>query len=144
MGRAARQWPVLRWLPSAVLVAVALHQIALTRTTGLSPWSGGGFGMFASADSGSARHLHVFVHRPGLRRELDPPPSLAEEVQRALTLPSDANLTRIARALAEVPTSDHGPATSVEVQVWHTRFDPPDLTSSGHILRSRDVPLAGD
>lgn len=144
MGRAVTQRSPLRWVPSAVLIAVALHQIALARTTGLSPWSGGGFGMFASTDSGSARHLHVFVHRPGLRRELDPPPSLAEEVQRALTLPSDANLTRIARALAEVPTRDHGPATSVEVQVWHTRFDPADLTSSGHILRSSVVPLADE
>lgn len=134
----------LRWLPSVVLVVVALHQIVLARTVGLSAWSGGGFGMFSTADAGSTRHLHVFVHRPGLRRELGTPSSLDDAVRRALTLPSDTNLTEIAEALSDVATPDHGPASSVEVQVWQTRYAPRGLEPSGHILRSLDVPIARD
>ena len=34
-------------MPTALLLAVGLTQIVLTFTTGLTPWKGGGFGMFA-------------------------------------------------------------------------------------------------
>ena len=35
-------------MPAALLLAVGLTQIVLTFTTGLTPWKGGGFGMFAA------------------------------------------------------------------------------------------------
>jgi hypothetical protein len=131
----------LRILPSALLVLVASQQILLAHTSGLSAWSGGGFGMFSSTDAGGRRHLHAFVLRPGLRREVRPPRSLAEQVRRSLTLPSDANLRALAAEIADVPTPDYGPPTAVEIQVWHTRFDPEALTPRGRILRAIEVPL---
>jgi hypothetical protein len=33
-------------VPGGVLIVVALHQLFLAQTADLSPWSGGGFGMF--------------------------------------------------------------------------------------------------
>ena len=38
-----------------LLIAVALRQIILVQTAGLSPWHGGGFGMFASIDRDERR-----------------------------------------------------------------------------------------
>jgi hypothetical protein len=134
----------LRILPGALLILVASQQILLAHTSGLSAWSGGGFGMFSSTDAGATRHLHAFVRRPGLRREIRPPRSLAEKVQRVLTLPSDANLRALAAEIADVPTPDHGPTTAVELQVWHTRFDPKTLTPKARILRAVEVPLGSD
>ena len=134
----------LRILPGALLVLVASQQLLLAHTSGLSAWSGGGFGMFSSTDAGATRHLHAFVRRPGLRREVRPPRSLAEQVQRSLTLPSDANLRALAAEIADVPTPDHGPPTAVELQVWHTRFDPKTLTPRGRILRAIELPLDSD
>ena len=131
----------LRILPSALLVLVASQQILLAHTSGLSAWSGGGFGMFASTDAGATRHLHAFVRRPGLRREVRPPRSLAEQVQRVLTLPTDAKLRALAAEIADLPTPDHGPPTAVELQVWHTRFDPKTLAPRSRILRAIEVPL---
>jgi len=52
---------LLRAFPIILLIAVALHQIFLARSAALSPWSGGGFGMFSTLDHGSRRHLHTFV-----------------------------------------------------------------------------------
>ena len=49
----------LPWLPSALLVLVALIQITLTRTVDLDPWKGGGFGMFATVDGISSRQLRA-------------------------------------------------------------------------------------
>lgn len=127
---------MLRWLPSLLLVAVAIHQIVLAGTEGLSPWAGGGFGMFSSADAGTTRHFHAFIKRPGLRREAHPPPELRDWLRRVLTLPSDDRLREIARALERTPTPDHGPPTSVEVQVWQTHHRVADLAPGGRILRS--------
>ncbi len=128
-------------LPVLVLVVVALSQLLLARTQALSPWSGGGFGMFSTLDHASQRHLHAFVVRPGLRREVVAPPALAEEISRALALPTEARLRSLAVALANTPTPDYGPPTGLQIQVWNTRFDPATLTPSSHILREFLLPL---
>jgi hypothetical protein len=140
LGRLSARARVFRTLPIELLIIVAVCQIVLAHGAALSPWSGGGFGMFSTLDHGSRRHLHAFIVRPGLRREVLPPPALAEEVKRALTLPSDARLGALARALAEIPTPDQG-AAAVQVQVWHTRFDSETLTPTSHILRELVLPL---
>jgi hypothetical protein len=133
----------LRFVPCALLIGVACHQILLAHTTGLAAWSGGGFGMFASSDAGGTRHLHAFARRPGIRRELQPRRSEADLVRRALTLPSASNLRALARALANQPSPDHGAAGAVEIQIWHTRFDPHTLAPEGRILRGIELPLDG-
>lgn len=100
--------------------------------------------MFATSDAGATRHLHVFARRPGIRRELAPPRSADDLAHRALALPSDARLRTLARALAELPSPDHGPATAVEIQVWSTRFEPGTLRPEGRLLRGIEVPLGAD
>lgn len=140
--RAWVRW--LRWLPSLLLVAVALHQIFLVRDAQLSPWLGGGFGMFSTSDVGPARHLHAFVLRPGIDREVSPPPRLEDAERRALALPSDSNLRALALELAGEPTPDHGRAEAVRIQVWRTRFDPETLAPRSRILRELELSLEAD
>jgi hypothetical protein len=41
-----------------ILVAVAAHQVWLATTSDLTPWKGGGFGMFASVDRLNNRAIH--------------------------------------------------------------------------------------
>ena len=139
MTPAKARW--LGMLPGLLLIGVASHQIVLAHTSGLAPWSGGGFGMFASTDASATRHLHAYVLRPGLRREVRPARRQRDLVRRTLALPSDSNLRLLAAVLAELPSPDYGPATGVEIQVWHTRFDTETLTPTSHILRSIEVPL---
>ena len=130
-----------RWVPAFLLAIVATYQLYLAATVGLSPWSGGGFGMFSTTDAGATRHLHAFVIRPGIEREIRVPEALRDRERRALTLPSDANLRALASALAELPTPDHGLATGVRIQVWRTRFDPNTLAPISSIHRALLVPL---
>jgi hypothetical protein len=131
-------------LPPVLLVAVAVHQIVLARSQGLSAWSGGGFGMFATLDAGSTRHLHAFVLRPGVRREVRPSEAMTDDVLRMLTLPSASRLRAVAEELARLPTPDYGPARAVEMQVWHTHHDPETLAPASRILQGLRVPLAPD
>ena len=137
--RSWERW--IRFAPAFLLVAVATHQLYLSATAGLSPWSGGGFGMFSTMDAGANRHLHAFVLRPGIQREVRVPEALEDRERRVLTLPSDTNLRALALALADLPTSDYGPATGVRIQVWRTRFDPNTLTPVGEIHRALTVSL---
>jgi hypothetical protein len=124
-----------------VLIVVALHQLFLAQTADISPWFGGGFGMFSTTDAGGARHLHTFVVRPGLEREVFVPEELQESASGARALPSDASLRSLARELAQLPTPDHGPATAVRIQVWRTRYDPKTLAPESHLVRGLVVPL---
>ena len=139
MTPAKARW--LGMLPGLLLIGVASHQIVLAHTSGLAPWSGGGFGMFASTDASATRHLHAYVLRPGLRREVRPAQRHRDLVRRTLALPSERNLRRLAAALAGLPSPDYGPATGIAIQVWHTLFDTETLTPTSHILRSIEVPL---
>ena len=137
--RAARARLAL--LPCALLVAVAAFQLWLAHTADLTPWLGGGFGMFSTSDVGSARHLHVFVIRPGLEREVALPRSWRERGRRARALPTDGRLRALALDLAQTPTPDHGPPTAVRVQVWRRHFDPRTLVPSSRILRETEFAL---
>jgi hypothetical protein len=123
------------------LAIVATYQLYLAATVGLSPWSGGGFGMFSTTDAGANRHLHAFVLRPGIEREVAVPETLEALERRTLTLPSDANLRALALALADLPTPDHGAATGVRIQVWRTHFDPITLAPVGGIHRSLKISI---
>ena len=126
-------------MPALLLIAVATHQLYLSATVGLSPWSGGGFGMFSTTDAGANRHLHALVLRPGIEREVRVPEALKDRERRVLTLPSDANLRALALELAKLPAPDHGPATGARIQVWRTRFDSNTLAPVGEIHRELKV-----
>jgi hypothetical protein len=135
-----------RWLealPALVLAVVAGHQLWLARSAGLSPWSGGGFGMFSTTDVWANRHLHAYALRPGLRRELDVPRSLAEPLRRALALPDEARLRALAEELAELPTPDQGPLEAIELQVFARRHDPGTLEPSGELVGALRVRFDG-
>src|SRR5262245_26629545 len=89
-----------RWwwyLPVALLVGVACRQIWLVRTHDLVPWSGGGFGMFATTDKWGTRGVQVFAVRPGVRRELELPAEWEGLTRRIRAFPADeARVRRLA------------------------------------------------
>ena len=124
-----------------LLVLVAANQLRLVSSAALSPWWGGGFGMFATTDGWATRHLHVFVIHQGVQRELSIPLTLRTEVERALTLPSDANLQAFALEVAKIPTPDEGRLIAIELQVWATHYDPVTLAPSSTLLRAFTVRL---
>jgi hypothetical protein len=141
LGSAAAR---LRVLPPLLLISVAVAQIAAAKTGPLSPWLGGGFGMFASTDSWSRRHLHAVALRPGLREELELPDFLRVEVRRALALPTERNLHALARELEayerEAGDPDAGPLEAISIRVVRARFDRDTLAPSGEPIASLEVP----
>jgi hypothetical protein len=133
-----------RWrgiLPAALLLAIALVQIALARAAALTPWAGGGFGMFASTDARGSRHLHVFALHAGVRRELIVPEAARERAWRALSFPSERALERLGAQLGAGRDPVWGRPDAIELQVWATRFERGTLAPSAYLLRALEVAI---
>lgn len=124
------------WLPAVLLTIVAANQLRLAWTESLSPWSGGGFGMFASTDSPSHRHLHVFVQNDEIRREVAIPLGLQDAVLRATTLPTRSRLGSVAAELARLESAGGIPWDEIVLQVWTMDYAAPDLRPKGRLVRT--------
>ena len=124
----------LLWLPPVLLLLVGSGQILLAKTQHLSPWLGGGFGMFASTEDRRHRHVHLIEERPGVVRELAVPDALHDQLRRALAHPTDRRLRALAREVAarSAMRSD----SVVRLELWQTRYEPATLAPSSQALRT--------
>ena len=131
----------IRYLPVILLVVLALSQIYLVRTVSLSPWAGGGFGMFSTPDAPRSRTVRAYVLTPGVRREVEIPDYLSNAALRAAALPTDSRLTVLALEIAGVPTPEDTPPRAVVIEVWTTGYDPETLAPSPRIVKSLEVAI---
>jgi hypothetical protein len=134
-------------LPAWLLVFVAAAQVIAAKAGPLSPWLGGGFGMFSTTDAPSRRHLHAVALREGLREELELPEELTLAVRKAKSFPSERRLRALAREL-EAHVRANGdpyaaPLEAIAITVYRVRFDRDTLAPSGEPIASLRVP-AGD
>lgn len=139
---------VARWLgvpPVAVLVVVALLQMTLAHTVGLSPWKGGGFGMFSTVDSPDYRMVIVTVRLQGNEGRV-PLRDLVEGVgpeplNRVVAMPDDGAVRRVADSVLQrrweidsgraMLNSEGKVPESVTVGVEALRVDPEDRQRLG-------------
>jgi hypothetical protein len=133
---------------AVLLVSVALVQLTLAHSLGLTPWKGGGFGMFSTVDQPAFRFVRVEVtDRAGrtLSVAMDQYVDDAEVgalVERARAMPNQRALHRIAADVRDrswtrrdglaLPLASDEPGTdiggpldlsSVTVSVWAFMFD---------------------
>ncbi len=95
-----------RWMPSVLCIAIALTQMVLARTQNLSPWLGGGFGMFSGLDSPMNRVLICeAIDENGIPLTVSIKSSklLKERFSyfKLLTFPSQSELNRLASLLLD-------------------------------------------
>ena len=140
-------WIVYRWAVPLLLICVALRQIVLVYTVGLTPWKGGGFGMFSSVDKARSRLIvvegittegklikidinsveDIFSTRKLTLLKAIPQTELLQELAYML-LDSKLQLTKnegIYRLTQEKSSSSQVVRLQqVKVQVWNFHFDP--------------------
>jgi hypothetical protein len=104
--------------PAAVLIVVALTQMVLARTADLSPWKGGGFGMFASVDGVPFRWVRLYVSAPERSEEIVVPPSIDDQAHRVVTWPHRRAMEGLARAVIAREQRQQRPVDSVRVEIW--------------------------
>jgi hypothetical protein len=119
-----------------LLVITAAVQILLAQVADLSPWKGGGFGMFASLDHPPFRGIDIVVEAPDRSETLEISPSLEEPAARAATFPSDRRLTQLAKAVVAREQRRGQPVETVKLEVWRHQFDPDSLRATERRLRT--------
>jgi hypothetical protein len=127
-------------LPAIVLIAVAVVQIALTRTVYLSPWKGGGFGMFSTTDDAGKRHVRIVVEATDRSEEIEIAPSLADAADRAAVLPTDREMSRLARLVVARERRNGRPVETVRIQCFRVTYAPDTLAATTQLLRQFTYP----
>lgn len=102
-------------MPALVLAAVAVGQMVVAWSSDLSPWKGGGFGMFSTIDSPGARVVRAYLVRGDEQIPVTIPDSLRELEMETRTHPTPERLGALATRLAAgtwvryrlVPPSEH-------------------------------------
>ena len=113
------------YAPSCLLIAVALVQIYLADVQNiLTPWKGGGFGMFSTVDKLSTRLIHAYViNRSGKSR----PIHLTSRTIRKLLRPcASLPTTKCLRSIAQNVAAQQSHMRSmkgVRIEVWKIGFD---------------------
>lgn len=137
--RVVANWRAL--LPTVLLLAVAVTQVGLVKVADLSPWKGGGFGMFATTDGGSFRYVRLFVDAPGRSEEMNVTTSLEMAAVRAQLFPSTRFLTRLGEAVGARELRQGRDVATVRVEVWRIEFSDRPLRASGRRLRTLTIPI---
>ena len=122
-------------LPVGLLLAVASAQITLALTADLSPWKGGGFGMFSTTDDAGRRSIRVYVSAPDRSEEIGIAPSIEDAARRAAVLPTDVRLTDLARRVVDRERRYERPVDSVRIETWRIEYSPNTLAASSHLVR---------
>jgi hypothetical protein len=123
-------------IPAALLTVVAVLQIGMAKAGDLTPWKGGGFGMFSTLDHGAYRGVDVLIEAPDRSEAQEIPPSLEALAARAANCPSDWLLRALATAVVARERRYERPVTTVTLTVWRTDFDPSSLAASEMPLRT--------
>lgn len=99
--RQFRPGRALVWFSPLLLCVVASLQIYLAKTKSLSPWKGGGFGMFSTVDSPDARFLRIYLINGSEETPVLLPDNLKFLGRQAQTIPSAQLLSILAQRLAQ-------------------------------------------
>jgi len=123
---------LLSWLPCLLLLLVATNHFFLVSTQNLSPWLGGGFGMFASTDVGAARWVKATAINQQGDETVVPLKRRHKGLKyRARALPNHSQLKALAEDLwtetEKKASYSHSPLSSIRIEVWRTHYDPKSL-----------------
>jgi hypothetical protein len=122
-------------LPAGLLVLVAGTQVLLARSAALTPWKGGGFGMFSTTDDAARRRVRVFVSAPERSEEIAIAPSLEDAARRAAALPADYELSRLAERVVARERRYARPVETVRIEAWRIDYAPDTLAATSRLLR---------
>ena len=112
------------YFPILLLVLVALNQIRMARTTDLTAWKGGGFGMFSTLDRPRARQVRVHIVGGGRDIPFAIPADLHNLEESARNLPNEKNLIRLGREIADTLEDRLAGLETIRVEVWRRALDP--------------------
>jgi len=107
---------------------VASNHFILTKTQNLSPWLGGGFGMFASTDDGSARFVKATsIDVKGIETVIPLKKRYKHLKHKVRALPNSNHLNALAQSIIthlqkETDKKALPQISSLRIDVWKTQY----------------------
>ncbi len=92
---------LLKFGVPTLLTTVAIVQEFFSRKFHLSPWKGGGFGMFSTVDAPSARFLRIYLVSQQGKTQVRLPSWLGNLATEVRTIPTEKRILHLARELAQ-------------------------------------------
>ena len=108
-------------IPTLVLIAIALIQYTTTHTTVLTPWKGGGFGMFSTVDHDRSRTVTLYLRIDGEEIPVALPDGYGAEIVSLRPMPTEARTEALASRMA------------TENWIWLPDYRPPPLIGLAHV-----------
>ena len=120
-----------------LLVAIASAHLHATHAHGLTPWKGGGFGMFSTVDSRGARFVRTYIENHAGDRSFEMPVRIPnhehfkQQVRFVRAMPVETRVQKLAKTLAslhwgyfvtkgtsDTPPSDEGGDSDSDDDAW--------------------------
>lgn len=128
-----------RGLPAAILVMVALLQIYLAHTANLSPWKGGGFGMFGAIDAPDMRVIQAEgLDQDGNLIQFDVYSALDDRtILRTRPLPRQSDLEQMAPQFVAQPVVP----TTIQRQAIYQKLQSnnPDFPAAQDLMQTKNA-----
>ncbi len=132
---------LLAYLVPALLIGVASWQQYLVRAHNLTPWKGGGFGMFSTNEGPGTRLLRAAITTSDGTFDVDIPSNLSRLARLAQAMPTEERLLALASAMARQQWT-RAPASGPVMDVYGPRTVPePRLTALSKPLNGALAPV---
>lgn len=122
----ARQSPdtrILKYTAPVLLTLLACIQLVLGLRFDLTPWKGGGFGMFSTVDRPRARQVRCNLVGGNNDVPLAIPAELSDLSESVKTNPTGRKMKRLGRRIADTVEDRLPGLETVRVEVWKRTLD---------------------
>ena len=137
---------LLRWTGPSILLIIAALQVYQVRVHDLTPWKGGGFGMFSTVDNPRRRIVRcLLIGDDGRETPLKIPARLERLTWEVRAIPTADRLSELAHEVAAefnqsvAQAGAQVRARHVRAEVWRVAFDSRDHTLTPVKLREETV-----
>lgn len=96
------QFYILKYFTPILLIIVAFTHIYYSKSAELTPWKGGGFGMFCTVDSKQARFFRLYlIDENGDKIPASMPTPLKNDVSKLKAIPTPSGLEKLVDDISE-------------------------------------------
>ena len=118
-----QKW-LFSYLPIILFVVIAGHHFYWVQHAHLSPWLGGGYGMFSTTDYGPSRYIRIYALKDNIIQEqIEIPERLLMLARKTRGLPDDENLRSLALAIENYLNANQHGYPVIRIEVWSSLYD---------------------
>lgn len=130
---------MLPYLPILFFIIIVGHHFYLVKYHHLSPWQGGGYGMFSTTDYGPSRFIKIFtLNNNIIQEEIEIPEYLSQLSKQVRSLPNSKYIKNLAIELENYLAINQHSAPIIRVEIWKTNYDSETLRPSHQKLNTID------